>query len=192
MKKIIKIINEEIQSMHFPYYRATDEFLGEKVLFEPKGYYEGIDDRGDPIYKYDTFWVSDTPEVAASKYVGGAVLGASSMFRVGEKLTPNSILYIYGINQKPDVDISHWRLQDFEYLEEVRYRTPVDGIYLGKVILRTDMVKIIDSFYELMSFDEYQYEIPEEDSEEYKELFKVNEMIENGTFDRMLKNIKPQ
>ena len=54
------------------------------------------------------------------------------------------------------------------------------------------MVKIIDSFYELMSFDDYQYEIPEEDSEEYKELFKVNEMIENGTFDRMLKNIKPQ
>ncbi len=93
------------------YYRAVEEDLGKTVEFEPLGYYEAIDKDGNPVMKYDTFWVSDVPEVAASKTVGGAVMGLYSMFmQHGKK--PN-FFYIYEIMEEPDVDISDWTYGDF-------------------------------------------------------------------------------
>ena len=159
------------------YYRAVEKNLGKTVEFEPEGYYEAIDDYGDPIYKFNTFWVSDKPEVAASKSVGGAVMGLYSMFMQHGKKP--EIFYIYEINEKPDVDISHWEIDDFAYLQEVRYRRPVKGKYKGKVLITDDIIKRLRAFYEIAGLDAY-----DEPDEEYMEI------VKNTDYDKFLNNIK--
>jgi 2'-5' RNA ligase len=164
------IINEK-------YYRAVEKNMGKTVEFEPEGYYEAIDDKGNPIFKYDTFWVSDIPEVAASKSIGGAVMGLYSMFmQHGKKPT---IFYIYEINEKPDVDISHWDYGDFAHLKEVRYRKPVQGKYRGKVTITDDMIKRLNAFYEVSSLD--TYDEPDEESAE---------IVQNTDYDQYLAGVK--
>ena len=183
--KIIGIILEEIKKFG-TYYRAVGKYLGDEIIFNPEGYYEGVDDNNQPKYKYDTFWISDIKETAASKYIGGAVLGASSMFRSSGAALSNSKLYIYAINEKPDKDISHWGLQDFEFLQEVRYRKPVRGIYVGSVTVTDEMAKLFDLFYKTIS-NQSDYD----DSEEYDEIDNFyNNMIENRGFQKYLNNIK--
>ena len=147
----IKSLKEEVSREK--YYRAVEKNMGETVEFEPEGYYEAIDDNGDPIWKYDTFWVSDKPEVAASKSVGGAVMGLYSMF-IQHNKNPE-IFYVYVITEKPDVDISHWEIGDFAHLKEVRYRRPVQGKYLGKVTITDDFKKRMNAFYEINSLEAY-------------------------------------
>jgi hypothetical protein len=62
------------------YYRATKDFLGNEVVFEPTGYYEEVDDEGSPLLHPGDVWKrSNVPEVSASKTVGGAVLGLWTM-----------------------------------------------------------------------------------------------------------------
>ena len=121
------------------YYRAVEKYMGETIEFEPEGFYEAIDDEGNPIWKYDTFWVSDKPEIAASKSVGGALMGLYSMF-MQHKKNPE-VFYVYEINEKPDVDISHWEIGDFTHLKEVRFRRVVQGHYVGKVDITDDFKK---------------------------------------------------
>jgi hypothetical protein len=187
-RRIQELAGVKKQPSNKSYFRAESSFVGNKVLFEPKGFYEGVDDQGGPKYKFDTFWVSDTPELAASKYIGGAILGASSMIRVGELFKTGAKVFVYEIKEKPDVDISHWGLQDFEWLEEVRYRRPVAGEYIGKFVVTKEFSDIIESFYKMMSLGDTEY--PEEGSEEYEELINIQNMIESGKFRKMLKNIK--
>jgi hypothetical protein len=181
------IILEEIKSFN-TYYRAVGSYGGDEVEFNPEGYYEGIDDNDQPKYKYDTFWISNVGETAASKYIGGAVLGASSMFRTESKLKPQTKLYIYAINEKPDKDISHWNLQDFEYLQEVRYRRPVKGIYVGSVVIGEEMVNTFNLLYEVITAAEQEYD---EDSEEYNRMVDFYQnMLETGKFQEYLNNIR--
>jgi tRNA nucleotidyltransferase/poly(A) polymerase len=145
-------LNEVVKSTQ-KYYRAVEKNLGKTAEFEPEGFYEAIDDDGNPIFKYDTFWVSDKPEVAASKSVGGAVMGLYSMFlQHGKNPT---VFYIYEIAEEPDVDISHWDTGDFYHLKEVRYRKPVKGRYVGKVTITDDFKKRLNAYYEISGSDEY-------------------------------------
>lgn len=158
------------------YYRAIETNMGESVEFEPQGFYEGIDKNGDPIFKYDTFWISDVPEVAASKTIGGAVLGLFSMFmQHGSK---SDTFYIYEIAEKPDMDISHWDIGDFRYLEEVRYRRTVVGKYIGKIILTEDIRKRFLAFYEIESLD--PYDEPDED---------ISELFQETDYDDLISNM---
>ena len=77
---IREILNEQNSTQK--YYRAIPKYEGDEVVFEPKGYYEAFDDEGYPMFHTgDIMLKSNKPETAASKTVGGAVLGAWSMFR---------------------------------------------------------------------------------------------------------------
>jgi hypothetical protein len=166
----------EVEQGHNKYYRAVSKYMGEEVEFEPNGYYEAIGDDGYPIMKYDTFWMSKTPEIAASKSIGGAVMGIYSMMKHHNSI--EKYTYIYEINEKPDVDISHWTYGDFEYLEEVRYRKPVKGKYFGKVAISDDMKKKFDAFYELQSLEAYD----EPDDE-------TLEIAQNTDYNKYLKDV---
>ena len=157
-------MDESIEGAGDKYYRAIEKYMGETIEFEPEGFYEAIDDNGNPIYKYDTFWVSETPEVAASKSVGGALMGLYSMFMQHSK-NPG-VFYVYEITEKPDVDISHWEIGDFTYLQEVRYRRPVRGSYVGKVDITDDFKKRMNAFYEINGLEAY-----DEPDEETSEIF---------------------
>lgn len=177
------------------YFRAESGFIGDDVLFEPQGFYEAIsdDEYNAPIYKYDTFWISKTPEVAASKIVGGAVLGASSMLIHHKKLKPNTFIYIYQLAGIPDKDISHWDIQDFAHLQEVRYRKPVAGKYIGRVQLTKNIVSLFNTFYEIMARQDSSYWESQDDidTEENPEIIRVSDMINDGSFDKFLNSIKP-
>ena len=63
------------------YYRAEDKYLGETFdfLIERGCYYEKIGKDNQPVFFFGEWKVSDIPEIAASKFVGGAVMGAFSM-----------------------------------------------------------------------------------------------------------------
>lgn len=128
------------------YYRAVKDYSGKQTIFEPKGYYEEINNDGNPIFHYGEHTVSNTKEISASKYIGGAVLGAFSMLR-GKINT----VFIYKLNETPEKDISHWTHDDFAYLEEVRFRKSINGIYIGKVRYTTEMKELFNSFYEIIS-----------------------------------------
>jgi len=159
------------------YYRAVEKNMGKTIEFEPEGFYEAIDDDGNPIYQYDTFWESDIAEVAASKTIGGAVMGLYSMFRTNGR-NPETF-YIYMINEKPDVDISHWDMGDFYHLKEVRYRRAVQGKYIGKLIITDDMKTKLNAFYNMNSLEAYD----EPDDETY-------EIVKNTDYDQYIDNVK--
>lgn len=164
------------------YYRAVGEYHGDNIKFKPEGYYEYIDDSNSPIYFFGDHKKSDTKETAASKYIGGAVLGASSMNTDQD----NGTYFIYEINETPDKDISHWSGGDFEYLQEIRYRKDVEGKYIGKVVLDLKTQLIFREFYRLKSQTEDSWE--DSDKNKYTDL--VINMEQNGDFQRMLNTIK--
>lgn len=143
------------ENLNQSFYRATTTKDSDIVLFEPKGYYEAMDDDGNPITTHgDIFSRSKIPEVAASKSVGGAVLGAWSMLRHHSKLLPNTKVYIYKIKQKPDKDLSHIRRDDFEWLQEVRYKTAVEGTYIGTFVYDKIFNADAENFYSRLVDDE--------------------------------------
>jgi len=158
------------------YYRAEGEFIGKEVKYEPKGFYEAIDDDGGLVPTYGGYHRSTIKELSASKYVGGAVIGSYSM-REG-----TDTFYIYEIDKKPHIDISHYTQDDFEYIEEVRYRENVIGKYIGKVILDKELKDTIDAFYEVSThdFDPDELDIPDNIWDNLREL------------KEMLKKIKPK
>jgi hypothetical protein len=157
------------------YYRSEPKFLGESFKFVPDGYYEAIDDNNEPKLIFNEYRVSKIPEVCASKYIGGCVMGGFSMNHTRE-------YFIYEICEKPEKDISHWSNDDFEYLEEVRYRHTVIGKYIGKVKLTEYQKKLFEIFYKHLN---YQYDAGVD------EVFdKYWSDIENGKLDKELKKIK--
>jgi len=156
------------------YYRATNNFLGKETIFIPKDFYEAIDKNDNPIYKYDTFWMSNIPEICASKYIGGAVLGCLSML-ININVNNINSINIYKIEEIPDKDISHWNIGDFRYIKEVRYRRPVNGYFVGEINLTNEQLELIKLYYEYISADEYDQKY---------------DLLENNKFQEMLNNIK--
>lgn len=134
------------------YYRASAAYLGPSTIIKPSGYYEGVDESGCPMRvgmsDEPEFLESDILETAASKYIGGAILGAYSMKSYSP--APKTI-HIYKIDKKPDIDISHWDMDDFRYLEEVRYREPVQAKYIGSYSYSSEDKKKFDALYQLLS-----------------------------------------
>ena len=120
------------ENFNIKYYRAVMSFIGNKFEFIPQDCYEGINDNNEPEYIFGEFHISEIPEVCGSKYIGGAVLGSISMDK------KFNVIHIYEICQTPDKDISQWTSQDFKYLQEVRWRNPVKGIYIGSVSLTNE------------------------------------------------------
>jgi hypothetical protein len=164
LKKFIKatireFLNESQSSQ--AYYRAVTEFSGENVVFEPKGYYEAFDDDGNPVFHTgDVLARSKTPEISASKSIGGALLGVWSMLNHYGSLKNNKI-YLYSIHEKPDKDLSNVGMDDFEYIKEVRYKNPVRGSYIGYFVLDNEFNKSANNFYERFTgepWDEYTEE----------------------------------
>lgn len=148
------------------YYRASPEYLGKKVTLTPTDYYEAIDPSGESSMIFDEYMESDIPEIAASKYIGGAVLGSFSMNR------GKAIYYIYFTDSSPDVDISHWGGGDFILLEEVRFRKKTVFKYLGEVSLSEDDLFLFNLYYkqfEVDDADEYEDVYTEEDLEFFEE-----------------------
>lgn len=97
IRNLIKTAVQEVlkeKSTNQKYYRVIPSYEGNVVVFEPKGYYEAFDDDCNPIFHTDDIMLkSDKPEIAASKTIGGAILGAWSMFRT--KGTPKkNCLYL--------------------------------------------------------------------------------------------------
>jgi hypothetical protein len=161
------------------YYRASDVFLGEEVVFKPENFYEEVGYNNEPSYNYGSFSISEIPEVCASKYIGGSVLGSFSM------LKNENNFYIYTINEAPSVDISHWNIGDFEYLEEVRYRKEVIGKFIGKITLSDYQYNIMKLYYEYL-----EYRLSEDDDIEYDDKFDVLvDLIENDEFKTILNKI---
>lgn len=129
------------------FYRAVNEFQGERVIFEPKGYYEATDEEGNVIYrKGDVIARSNEPELAASKTVGGAVLGLWSMLR-HHKGVEGEEAHVYEITEEPQKDLSNWRGEDFPWLKEVRYSKPVNGIYIGRFGYDDEFNRDAENFY---------------------------------------------
>ncbi len=172
--------NDDMNNNGEKYYRAVDKYLGKYAKFKPNGYYEAIDDNNNPIFKYDSFWESEIPEIAASKLIGGAIMGLYSMYLENKK-TPKTF-YIYEINEKPDIDISHWNMGDFAYLKEVRYRRPVSGRYVGKFIFDDDTIKRFEVFYEINNIDGWgsEYDIDDE----------TIELFNKTNFGELLRDLK--
>jgi GNAT superfamily N-acetyltransferase len=170
------------------YFRAEvgDDFQKQKT-FIPNGYYEMVGKDGNPVIKYDEYAMSNVPEVAASKTIYGAILGASSMLKFGKGITKNTPIQIYTIQEKPDVDISHWGGADFEYLDEVRYRKNVLGKYLLEYRLDDDAYKLVKDFYDYKAFEslsKYDDQLEFDDSLDY-----IYEMISDGTFFQKFKKL---
>ena len=176
--KLRKIIRETIKGLlkeenyNQKYYRAIPNYEGDDIIFEPKGYYEAFDDDNNPILHSDNIFLkSDKPEIAASKNVGGAVLGAWSMFRT--KGTKEKVVYVYEIYDKPYKDLSNVKIDDFEYLKEVRYNIPVKGKYVGKFIYDENFNDSAENFYNRCS-DDY-LDVENVDTEKWEEF--VNYII---------------
>lgn len=162
------------------YFRAESSFLGDVFKFEPSGYYEYIDDENNPSFAFGEHKTSDTPEVCASKYIGGCIMGAYSMNQKGT-------YYIYKICEEPDKDISHWDGQDFQYLEEVRFRKQVTGNYIGKIITSNYLNRLFDAFYIFQSVEN----MDEDEISEYREEYdSYLDDIEEGKLTEELKKIK--
>ena len=165
LKKIAEDILSEYlneQNSNQKYYRAVTEFKGDSVIFEPKGYYESFDDDGNPeFHTGDVIARSTTPEISASKTIGGALLGVWSMLNHHGSLSNNNKIYLYSINEKPNKDLSHVRYDDFEYIKEVRYKKPVKGNYIGYFVFDREFNKNSNNFYERFTgepWDEYTEE----------------------------------
>jgi len=157
---MIRLIDLLKEASSQSFYRAVTTKDSDTVLFEPKGYYEAIDDNGNPITtRGDVLSRSNVPEVAASKTVGGAVLGAWSMLRHHGKLSSNTKIYIYKINQTPDKDLSHIHRDDFEWLQEVRYKTAVEGSYVGLFVYNKVFNDDAENFYNRLVDDDPWSEI---------------------------------
>lgn len=194
MLEFSEVAIEKYIKKHFPitenfkkksskiYYRAIANNAGKTVKFKPYGYYEAIDDEGNPIYKYGAYWTSDKPEVAASHTVGGAVLGLFSMLKQHDKTS--NIFFIYAINEEPDIDISHWDMGDFALLQEVRYRRPVRGEYIGKVIINSYMREKLNAYYEMIGGDEY--DTPIDDPEYNRQI----EIVRNTDYEELLDGVE--
>jgi hypothetical protein len=134
------------------YYRIITKFESDSIVFTPKGYYEATDNDGNPIMATGDIWSrSTTPEIAASKTVGGAILGLWSMGRSQGTSIKNG--YLYEINEKPQKDLSHLRIDDFEWLKEVRYTNPVKGVYVGEFVYTEEFNKLATNFYERLTQD---------------------------------------
>jgi hypothetical protein len=172
------------------YFRAQDKNIGKIVTFEPSGEYEAVDEEGDPIYVYDDFLTSDISETAASNYIGGAVMGNFSMHHnMGAKVVKK--YYIYQINEKPDVDISHWGRGDFVHLGEVRYRRPVVGKLIGVVNLNEEQVKALSEYYKgLANAIDAQWSDPEEMEDATEDELWFQDYYDSGNFEKMLKTIR--
>jgi len=134
------------------YYRALSKFKGNNVVFKPKGYHEATDEDGNPIMHTGDVWArSEKPEIAASKIIGGAILGLWSMGNNVGKLIDNA--YVYEIKESPQKDLSHIRRDDFEWLKEVRYTKPVKGKFVGKFSYSEQFDKSAMNFYDRLNED---------------------------------------
>ena len=170
------------------YYRAetSNDFVKEKI-FEPNGYYERVGKDGNPVIKYDEYVISDTPEIAASKTIYGAILGAASMMKFSQGIKKDNKIQIYLIDEKPDVDISHWQGADFEYLDEVRYRNSIVGKHLITYELTDDVYRLVKDFYE---YKEWENNSKYDDQLEFdNRLEYIYQMIEDEKFYPTLKKL---
>ena len=124
----------------------------------------------------DVMGRSNIPEVAASKNIGGALLGVWSMLMHygGDK---NGVkIYIYSIDETPDKDLSHIRYGDFEYLKEVRYKKAVKGNYIGYFIIDKKFNEYAENFYNRINGDPWD-EFTDEEIDMYDEFEKFLEDI---------------
>ena len=168
------------------YYRAEVGEKYEKQKVEtPKGFYEKVGDDGYPVIRHDEYFISDVPEIAASKNIYGAILGAASMMKFNKGIKENTPIQIYAIEEKPDIDISHWGGADFEYLSEVRYRKDVVLKHLFEYRLSGEVYRLIKDFYDYKEFEDlvkYDDQLEFDDRLDY-----IYKMIENHTFFKKLK-----
>jgi hypothetical protein len=138
------------------YYRATSEDMGNQTVFTPINRYEAFDDEGSPLTRgaSDVFMLSDKPEISASKTIGGAILGLWSMFNHNGINPVGKKIYIYEIMDRPRKDLSHVRMADFEYLKEVRYDKPVNGVRAGYFVLDAEFNNNALNFYGRLNDDD--------------------------------------
>jgi len=143
------------------YFHASPQRL--PSVIEPTGYYERIDEHGNPVTAPfqdftglpTAFLESRIPETAFAKNMGGAILGSVSAHR------KPMLLHIYATTEKPDVDIS-WYYDDwidFDVTREVRYRKPVTVHRIASIRITKRDVEAVNRAYESKviegDYDEY-------------------------------------
>jgi len=166
-------------------YRA--EISNEKTQskgFIPSGYYEKVGKNDNPVFFADEYAESGIAETAASKNPIGAILGTSSMSKFGKRLKAGDKIQVYEINEKPDVDISHWLGADFGDIQEVRYRKNTSGQHKVEIILSESAVKLINDYYDIKAFEE---ESKYDEKIKYPKYAKnTQKLIDNDTFNKVL------
>lgn len=142
------------------YYRAVKEYIGDVVVFKPLGKYpERVHKNGKELSVDEQlvkvrgkFEQKKVGETAASKTISGAIFGAYSMLAHDKKYADSERkISIYAIEDKPDVDMSWWKKNDFSLLQEVRYRRPVKGIFLGEYVYTDEDVKKFNAYLNQLS-----------------------------------------
>jgi len=90
------------------------------------------------------FYRSTEKVLCFSKTPGGAIIGSVT----GERAFIGGDRCICETHGKPDIDISHVTVGDFEVLEEVRFKRPVKTKALGMFSVDQKMLKEIEAAYD--------------------------------------------
>lgn len=182
----------EEKRLQFPTEEAAPETVQKaKKTFNPKGFYEAIDEQGNPIVSFTDqetgmteFESSETPQLSASKTIGGAITGLFSMKRsTGQK--PSGTISIYKIDSKPDVEINPVNIADFAFIDEVRYNSKVEGTEIAKIELDENTIDFLADFYN-------SFEATEEEYNALLSKYNANDRAElEGIFKDRIKSIYP-
>ena len=98
-----------------------------------------------PLVQAPPFFARSTEKVLCfSKTPGGAVIGSVT----GEYEFEGGKRCICETTDKPDVDISHELVGDFEVLEEVRFHKPVNTKVTGEFVVNDKTLREIEACYE--------------------------------------------
>ena len=121
---------------------------------------ERVNEFGDPVYRFGTFWASPEEVLCFSENVGGAVIGATT----GEEGFRGGEYCICKTEEIPDVDMTHVTIGDFEVLEEVRFKRPVMTTPVGAFKVTPELLAEIEKAYDCQ-FPTYE-EFVESEGEE--------------------------
>jgi len=129
-------------------YHSTKDFLGQKYEFIPKSILHEADRDGKLVYKVYSdmafFTKSNEPVLCCAKIKAGSIVGAITAPDGNFYIGP---LFIYRINDEPDVDLSNANFEDFRYIKEVRFKRPVLGYFIQKFIVTEEITNYVLDCY---------------------------------------------
>lgn len=147
-----------------PVYHVTTDDHGENVHFSYQdcSCYEKFDDSGNLVQHSKTGAAirGETPQLSASKSPEGAIFAVikNLINATGDSLMSGkpTTLYIYEIQEDPDLDCTSAEAADFKMIEEVRFeekeKFPIVGSYYGTVSVPGQASADVELAYLPMTF----------------------------------------